>query len=175
MKASAKGIAYLIKDIYLRYIAEQKPFVTVSHDLIVSPMKIWFITNVFPQNVMIQNLPSSSPLWSIKFNYASRNEEQSLRGIMRINDFAFFVFNYAIKHVDMSATKNKETGWYIYIYMLLTKWESERRKDWTHTRGVYTVNPRNCSYSLNNISRFKLVSDPTKLIIHDLLRQLLVI
>jgi hypothetical protein len=56
------------------------------------------------------DLPSSSPLWTIKFNHASRNEEQALWGIMCINDFAFFVFNYAIKHVDMSATKDEETS-----------------------------------------------------------------
>jgi hypothetical protein len=58
---------------------------------------------------LIQNLPSSSLLRTVKFNYASRNEEQSLWRIMRINDFAFFVFNYSIKHVDMSTTKDEET------------------------------------------------------------------
>ena len=76
-------------------------------------MKIWFATNVFLQNVMILELAIVEPVVVHKFNYASRNEEQSLWGIMRINDFAFFVFNYTIKHVDMSATKNKETGLYI--------------------------------------------------------------
>ena len=39
------------KEIYLRDVAEQKPFVTVSHDLIVSPMNFMFAINVFPQSV----------------------------------------------------------------------------------------------------------------------------
>ena len=39
----------ILKEISLRDIAEQKPFVTVSHDLIVSPMKIWFVINIFPR------------------------------------------------------------------------------------------------------------------------------
>jgi hypothetical protein len=71
-------------------------------------MKIWF---VIARSLDFEaDLPSSGPLWTIKFNYASRNEKQAFWGIMCVNDLAFFVFNYAIKHVDMGTTNDEETS-----------------------------------------------------------------
>lgn len=96
--------------IYLRDITEQKSFIAISYDLVVGPMKFGSSLRLSLKLKFDSDLPSSGPLRTIKFNYASRNKEQALWGIMCIDDLAFFVYNQAIKHVDVSLTKNEEAS-----------------------------------------------------------------
>ncbi len=50
--------------------------------------------------------PSLSTLRAIQLNNASWYKEQTLGGIMSIDDFSLLVLDNTIQHVDMSATED---------------------------------------------------------------------
>lgn len=60
-------------------------------------------------NVDESTVPSLSPLHAIELDKTSRHEEQFLRRVVNIDDFAIAVFDQAVEHIKMGLSKDQKT------------------------------------------------------------------